>query len=247
MWIADELDALGAPTEEPERRDFESIDEWDREVETENLHRLAIVCAGRRNGKDLDAAIVAAAVAAGANITSEDFDEQMRRVQEIVTRAVQTIGELMNALVAAINEAWQPSIAALEELWDAFVDGCEYADVDEPEEDDRHDGAIEVLVTWLLPVPSLRQLYGQGVDYGGPGPSRLTLTRVTDDGLRRAETGRNRKGERTMVIFMNVLLGIVAAVLFLGVVGEKDKQKHQDLTFCFIATLATIVLINFVV
>ncbi len=31
---------------------------------------------------------------------------------------------------------------------------------------------------------------GQCVDCGGPGPSRLTLTRVTDDGLWRAETGK---------------------------------------------------------
>lgn len=47
-----------------------------------------------------------------------------------------------------------------------------------------------------------------------------------------------------MIIFANVLLGIAAGVLFLGVIGEKDKEKHRDVTLCFVATLATIVLIN---
>lgn len=49
-----------------------------------------------------------------------------------------------------------------------------------------------------------------------------------------------------MVILLNVLLSIMALVLFMGVVAEKDKQKHMDLTWRFIATLTTIVLTNFV-
>lgn len=151
------------------------------------------------------------------------------------------IHDLVDIMVAAINEAWQPMKDAWEEIQKLME---QYEDVDEPEEEDRHDGAVEALVTWLLPVPTLYELYGQGVDHGGPGPSRLTLTRVTDDGLRRAETGRNRKGEHAMIIFANVLLGIAAGTLFLGVIGEKDKEKHRDVTLCFVATMATIVLLN---
>lgn len=49
-----------------------------------------------------------------------------------------------------------------------------------------------------------------------------------------------------MVILLNILLSIATVVLFLGVIAEKDKQKHVDLTWCFIATMATIVLINVV-
>ena len=205
--------------------------------------RAVIIGAGRRNGKELEFQIVAAACAAGINPTSEDFADLIRRVSEKLKEVAVAIHDVVDVMVAAINEAWQPMMDAWEEI-QKLIEQCEYAD--EPEEEDRHDGAVEVLVTWLLPVPSLYELYGQGVDHGGPGQSRLTLTRVTDDGLRRAETGQIRKGENTMIIFLNILLGLIAFVLFLGTVGEKDGTRQKNITLAFVATLAAIVLINFV-
>ena len=212
-------------------------------LQEQDRSRAVIIGTGRRNGKDLDAQIVAAACAAGIDPTSEDFADLIRRVSERVKEVAVAIHDVVDAVVAAINEAWQPMVDAWEEI-QKLIEQCEY--VDEPEEPDRHDGAVEVLVTWLLPVPSLYELYGQGVDHGGPGPSRLTLTRVTDDGLRRAETGQIRKGENTMIIFLNILLGLIAFVLFLGTVGEKDGTRQKNITLAFVATLAAIVLINFV-
>lgn len=49
-----------------------------------------------------------------------------------------------------------------------------------------------------------------------------------------------------MIIFWNILLGLIAFVLFMGVVGEKDAERHKKITMAFIATLAAIVLTNFV-
>ena len=147
--------------------------------------RAVIIGAGRRNGKELEFQIAQLAHAAG--ITVAELDDALRRVGELVAQAAVAAAEMLNALIQTINEQYAPGLA---EAWEEIREMMEeYADADEPEEPDRHDGAVEVLVTWLLPVPTLYELYGQGVDHGGPGPSRLTLTRVTDDGLRRAETG----------------------------------------------------------
>ena len=227
---ADQMDAMRYAFEQIERRE-------------EAKRRAVIIGTGRRNGKDLDAQIVAAACAAGIDPTSEDFADLIRRVSEKLKEVAVAIHDMVDIVVAAINEAWQPMMDAWEEI-QKLIEQCEYAD--EPEEEDRHDGTVKVLVTWLLPVPTLYELYGQGVDHGGPGPSRLTLTRVTDDGLRRAETGQIRKGENTMIIFLNILLGLIAFVLFLGTVGEKDGARQKNITMAFVATLAAIVLINFV-
>lgn len=149
------------------------------------IDRVAIIGAGRRNGKDRDFRI--AQLAAAAGITVAEFDEALRRVDELISQAVAAAGEMLNAVIQTINDVYAPGLAAAWEEIQKLMEQYEYFNDDQ--EDDRHDGATVVLVTWLLPVPTLRQLYGQGVDYGGPGPSRLTLTRVTDDGLRRAETG----------------------------------------------------------
>lgn len=176
-------------------RKIEDLDEWDADAEeSERLHRLAIISTGRRNGKDLDAAIVAEAYAAGIDPASEAFAEVLQRAAEKIREVAAAILDLRDAVAAAINEAWPWAIGVLEEIEKSME---QYEDLDEPEEEDRHDGAIEVLKSWGSPVPTLRQLYGQGVDYGGPGPSRLVLIRATDDGPWRAETGINRKGERT--------------------------------------------------
>ena len=227
---ADQLDAM--------RYAFEQIEQRE-----EAKRRAVIIGAGRRNGQTLAVDITAVACAAGIDPTSEDFVDLIRRVSEKVKEAAVAINDMVDIVVAAINEVWQPMMDAWEEI-QKLIEQCEYAD--EPEEEDRHDGAVEVLVNWLLPVPSLYELYGQGVDHGGPGPSRLTLTRVTDDGLRRAETGQIRKGENTMIIFLNILLGLIAFVLFLGTVGERDGARQKNITLAFVATLAAIVLINFV-
>lgn len=182
---ADQLDAIRYAFEQIERRE-------------EAKRRAVIIGTGRRNGKDLDAQIVAAACAAGIDPTSEDFADLIRRVSERLKEAVVAIHDMVDAVVAAINEAWQPMVDAWEEIQKLME---QYADVDEPEEEDRHDGAAVVLVAWLPLAPTLYELYGQGVDHGGPGPSRLTLIRVTDDGLWRAETGtkqeRRQQNEET--------------------------------------------------
>lgn len=211
-------------------------------LQEQDRSRAVIIGAGRRNGKELEFQIAQLAHAAG--ITVAELDEAIRRVGELVTQTEIAAAEMLNAAVQAISDTYAPGLAEAWEEAQKLME--EYAEFDEPEEEDRHDGAVEVLVTWLLPVPSLYELYGQGVDHGGSGPSRLTLTRVTDDGLRRAETGQIRKGENTMIIFLNILLGLIAFVLFLGTVGEKDGARQKNITLAFVATLAAIVLINFV-
>lgn len=49
-----------------------------------------------------------------------------------------------------------------------------------------------------------------------------------------------------MITFWNILLGLIAFVLFLGTVGEKDSTRQKNITIAFVATMAAIVLINFV-
>ena len=170
------------------RRAIGGIDEWSQ-TESENLHRVAIVAVGRRNGKEVDVQI--AQLAAAAGITMAELDEALRRVGELVAQAAAAAAEMLNALIQTVNDVYAPGLAEAWEEIQKLIEQYEYADG--PEEEDRHDGAVEVLVTWLLPVPTLYELYGQGVDHGGPGPSRLTLIRVTDDGLRRAETGTKQE------------------------------------------------------
>ena len=181
----------------PSSQDVEGFDEWSREEEAEKLHRLAIVSVGRRNGKELNSQI--AQVAAVAGITMAEFDEALRRVGELIDQAAAAAAEMLTAVIQTINDVYAHGLAA---AWEEIQEMMEeYADVDESEEEDRHDGAVVVLVAWLPLAPTLYELYGQGVDHGGPGPSRLTLIRVTDDGLWRAETGtkqeRRQQNEET--------------------------------------------------
>ena len=208
-----------------------------------NTARSVGIVTDCRNDLELAPEIIQAAYAAGIDPTSEAFRRLVRSTSEVIAQFALVICNLADTLVEIFNEVWPWAIETVEET-QKMIEQC--ADIDEPEEPDRHDGAVEVLVIWLLPVPTLYELYGQGVDHGGPGPSRLTLIRVTDDGLRRAETGQIRKGENTMIIFWNILLGLIAFVLFMGVVGEKDAERHKKITMAFIATLAAIVLTNFV-
>lgn len=47
-----------------------------------------------------------------------------------------------------------------------------------------------------------------------------------------------------MQIALNFFLGVVAAVLCLGVISENDKTKSRNLTIAFVAVLAFIAVIN---
>lgn len=43
---------------------------------------------------------------------------------------------------------------------------------------------------------------------------------------------------------INIILAIVALILLLGVVGEKDKQKNTNLTVAFVAGAVLIMVLN---
>lgn len=38
-----------------------------------------------------------------------------------------------------------------------------------------------------------------------------------------------------------IILAVAAAVLFLGVIGERDRQKHQNVTIAFVVVVALII------
>lgn len=46
------------------------------------------------------------------------------------------------------------------------------------------------------------------------------------------------------MIGINILLGVVAAVLLLGVLGEKDNKRHESITIAFVAVIALIICAN---
>lgn len=46
------------------------------------------------------------------------------------------------------------------------------------------------------------------------------------------------------MIGINILLGVVAAVLLLGVLGEKDSKRHESITIAFVAVIALIICAN---
>ena len=43
---------------------------------------------------------------------------------------------------------------------------------------------------------------------------------------------------------LNILLGVVAAVLLIGVLGEKDNQRHKSITLAFVSVIALIICMN---
>lgn len=47
------------------------------------------------------------------------------------------------------------------------------------------------------------------------------------------------------MIALNILLGLVAAVLLLGVIAERDKEKNKNITIAFVAVVALIIAVNF--
>lgn len=46
------------------------------------------------------------------------------------------------------------------------------------------------------------------------------------------------------MIFANVLLGIAAAILLIGVIAEQDKQKEKNITIAFVAVCVLIFALN---
>lgn len=46
------------------------------------------------------------------------------------------------------------------------------------------------------------------------------------------------------MIALNILLAVVAAVLLLGVIGEKDDRKNTNVTIAFAAVVALIIALN---
>ena len=45
---------------------------------------------------------------------------------------------------------------------------------------------------------------------------------------------------------LNILLGIMAGILFLGVIGETDPHKHANITIAFVADLIAIAALNII-
>lgn len=46
------------------------------------------------------------------------------------------------------------------------------------------------------------------------------------------------------MIAFNIMLAVVAAVLLLGVIAEKDKDKSRNITTAFVAVVALIIALN---
>lgn len=48
------------------------------------------------------------------------------------------------------------------------------------------------------------------------------------------------------MIAINILLALADAVLLLGVIGEKDREKHRNITIAFTAVLLFALCINMI-
>ena len=46
------------------------------------------------------------------------------------------------------------------------------------------------------------------------------------------------------MIMLNILYGVVAGVLLLGVIAEQDKEKNKNITLAFVAVIALIIATN---
>lgn len=46
------------------------------------------------------------------------------------------------------------------------------------------------------------------------------------------------------MIVLNIILGLVATVLLIGVIGETDRTKQQNITIAFVGVLALIIAAN---
>lgn len=91
--------------------------------------------------------------------------DTMREALRLQAAAAEKLAEAIQEIMDAICEAWEGAKQDVQDMLDALAN-IEF----EPEEpEDRHDGALLILTAWAPPTPQMRHLYGQGVDYGGPG------------------------------------------------------------------------------
>lgn len=114
----------------------------------------------------------------------EEMEQPIRAIN------VEGLGAALTAIGKAVSDLADAASTALHYAFDAFqraLDEFEEPDYnpDDPYNvyniENRHDGARRPPVPQLIPARTLHELYGQGVDHGGPGLPRLTLIRVTDD------------------------------------------------------------------
>lgn len=50
--------------------------------------------------------------------------------------------------------------------------------------------------------------------------------------------------EDNNMLIINILLGLVAALLLLGVIGKKDGLRQQNITIAFVAVIMLIIALN---
>ena len=174
-----------------------------------------------------------------AGINSEELDAAMEAVRRIVQTMADTIDQAVEEVKRVIAVLADP-LARLAEEIGKFLRGATESPPDE-EERSQPARACKIYRSRLRRSRSLRELYGQGFD---PGP-RPGLIRPADDGLWRAETGQPNKGGQGMVTaILNALLGFAAAVLLIGVIGEKDEKKQRNVTLAFAAMVLLIICMN---
>lgn len=138
-----------------------------------------------------------------AEIDMDRMSEDQRRAYRAMMEDLQAFAKAAAEAAQLVAEQFQAALTALVDPWERVKELIQkivtaVQDSDTEQEDDRHDGAVLILVRWLPPAPQLRHLYGQGVDYGGPDP-RPGLIRPADDGPRRAETGIHTEEETTCI------------------------------------------------
>lgn len=47
-----------------------------------------------------------------------------------------------------------------------------------------------------------------------------------------------------MNVIVNAVLIVIALILFCGVVGERDRERHKYITLAFVATVAALALMH---
>ena len=95
----------------------------------------------------------------------QEFAAQMRKVVVLVAESAAAAFGALNEALMQLTACTAESMAA---AWEEMMKLAEQDDdLLDQEQEDRHDGATMILTIWLPPVPSLKKLYGQGVDYGG--------------------------------------------------------------------------------
>lgn len=111
----------------------------------------------------------------------------MNDLNETFWEAIEVAAEATEKLAEAIRGILENISVKIQEIVDCVQQAIE-DDAHKEAAENRHDGAKPDARQREQKQPQLRLLYGQGVDYGGPGPCP-GLIRPADDGPRRAETG----------------------------------------------------------